>query len=169
MKKILINTIIIYALCFLTHFGYSTFPNFITSIISPVNESVFEHFKMLYMTSIIFSILSLKWTKYKNFYITAYLRAMISTIILAIIYIPLYYTFGEVMAISLIVLFISILITELIIYKIPIKKHYHNFNVLSAIMLIINIFIFTYLSYNPIHGNLFYDTKHKIYGIYKSK
>ena len=53
MKKIIINSSIIFAMCFIFHFAYQVLPNFITSIISPVNESIYEHFKMLFMTTLI--------------------------------------------------------------------------------------------------------------------
>ena len=51
-----IDVFIIFALCFLTHFIYSWFPNTLFSIFFPVNESIWEHMKMLFSAIIIFSV-----------------------------------------------------------------------------------------------------------------
>ena len=49
LKKIkIIGIITIFALSFLYHFLYQWFPNPIFSIIFPVNESIWEHMKLLY-------------------------------------------------------------------------------------------------------------------------
>lgn len=169
MKKVLFNSVVIFLLCFITHFAFDLFPNFITVIFSPVNESIFEHFKMLYSTSFIFSLISLLYKKSDNFFIKAYLRSMLSIIILAIIYLPVNYLFGEILPLTLIILFISIFITEIIIKNIPNKKHYKVLNIICAILLITNLVVFVILSYNPLHNYLFYDSQHKVYGLYKSK
>ena len=165
MKKEFINSIIIFLICCLIHFTYSTFPNVITSIISPVNESIWEHFKMLFSSSVIYSAITLIWSKEKNFFLKTYLRSMLSTLILAIIYLPIYYIFGEHLIITLIILFLSILTTEIIINKIPKKKNYYILNIISSITLIINLIIFIYLTYHPLHYDIFYDTENKQYGI----
>ena len=41
----------------LLHFLYSTYPTFFTALISPVNESTWEHLKLLFMPSALFSVL----------------------------------------------------------------------------------------------------------------
>ena len=56
-KMIFVNTIITFLLCFLTHFLYEWFPNPVFSIFFPVNESIWEHMKMLYTTFLIYSII----------------------------------------------------------------------------------------------------------------
>jgi len=52
-----INTIVTFLLCFLAHFMYDWFPNPIFSIIFPVNESIWEHMKMLYTVILIYGII----------------------------------------------------------------------------------------------------------------
>ena len=67
MKKIkILITIIIFILSFPIHFIYNIFPNFITSIFFPLNESIFEHMKIIYTSILISSIIEYLIYKYKN-------------------------------------------------------------------------------------------------------
>ena len=49
--------IIAFALCFPLHFIYDKFPNFITSIFAPVNESIWEHMKIIFTSTLIYGIM----------------------------------------------------------------------------------------------------------------
>ena len=53
-KSKVISTITIFALCFVFHFVYDALPSPITAIFFPVNESIWEHIKMLF-SAIIFN------------------------------------------------------------------------------------------------------------------
>ena len=64
---------------------------------------------------------------------------------------------------SLIILGISIFISEWLVNKLPIEKH--HFNVIGAILIILNFIIFTYLTYHPVKIDLFYDHNANKYGI----
>lgn len=168
MKKIIKNSIIIFLLSSIFHFIYNIFPNNITALLFPVNESIWEHFKLLYTTGIIFSILNIFITKEKNnFFLNTLLRSLLLVIILSIIYLPIYYLFGENLIVTLIILFITILITEYILSKINNKKHYKTLNLISAIVLIIIYITFMYLTYNPLYNSLFLDPQSKTYGLNK--
>ena len=58
LKKIKIVSIFgMFILCFLTHFLYNFFPNTLFSIFFPVNESIWEHMKMMTSSILIWSIL----------------------------------------------------------------------------------------------------------------
>ena len=50
----ILGTIFAFILCFPLHYLYNYFPCFITSVVSPVNESIWEHMKILF-TSILIS------------------------------------------------------------------------------------------------------------------
>lgn len=165
IKKIIMNTVILFLLCNLLHFGYDIFPNFITSIFCPVNESIWEHLKMIFSASVIFSMISRLFTKDSVFFIKGYLRGMFTIIILLILYLPLYYKFGEILIATMILLFICIFITEIIIEKLPLKKHQETLNIIGTILIILNFMIFSYLTYHPIKVDLFYDHNSKKYGI----
>ena len=48
LKKVKIVSIFgMFIFCFLTHFLYNFFPNTLFSIFFPVNESIWEHMKMM--------------------------------------------------------------------------------------------------------------------------
>lgn len=169
-KFILINTIGIFLLNFLSHFLYNLCPNFITSLFFPVNESIFEHLKMLYTTIIIWGLV--EYIIYKknnistnNFLFTLFISAILNIIILLIIYLPVYYLIGENLIITIIILLISIFLTQLFTYNIKEKKKVKLLNFLSLILIPIIFFVFAYLTYNPIENDFFLDKEQNKYGI----
>lgn len=164
LKKIIFNSFGIFILCSLFHFLYDLIPCFITSIFAPVNESIWEHLKMIFSASIFYTLLSNFYYKDKNVFFISYLRGMLAIIILLIIYLPFRALFGEVMIATLIILFISIFLSEIILQKIN-KKHYKILNFISVFLILINFILFTYFTYYPIKTFLFYDTESKKYGI----
>lgn len=81
-------------------------------------------------------------------------------------YLPIYYKIGEKLILTIILLFISIVITEFISYKILCtKKNYTWLNIVSLLMIITLYIIFGYLTYNPIICPLFFDPLNEKYGI----
>ena len=66
-KKILttISVLFIFLIGFIIHNLYELFPNIVTLIISPVNESVFEHMKMIFTSYIVWIILKYNLVKSK--------------------------------------------------------------------------------------------------------
>ena len=58
LKKFkIISIFLIFILCSLFHFGYTIFPNFFTSLIFPVNESIWEHNKIIIASFLVMGIL----------------------------------------------------------------------------------------------------------------
>lgn len=168
-KKILLNTIMIYILCAIFHFGYDFFPCFLTSLFFPVNESVFEHLKMIFTATCFISLLTNIFYQDKNILFKTYLRSMASIIILLLLYLPINYVLGENMIITLIILFISIFLSELIGSRISKKKDYRLINKVSLFLLVLNFIIFAIYTYYPPKMGLFLDKKHDKYGINISK
>ena len=64
LKKILINSILVFLFSFLFHSFYNYLPIFPITIIAPVNESIFEHMKLIF-TSYMFLTLII-YLFYKN-------------------------------------------------------------------------------------------------------
>ena len=64
-KFVLINSILIFLFGFITHNLYNWLPSFIT-VIFPVNESLFEHLKMIFITPVIISIIWYGYTYIKK-------------------------------------------------------------------------------------------------------
>ena len=82
-----------------------------------------------------------------------------------IIYLPFRYLFGEIMIATLIILFASIFISEIITSFISTEKENQKFNIICLILLIINFIIFAILTYYPLKTDLFLDTQSNKYGI----
>ena len=82
-KITIISLIITFLLCFPLHFLYQKIPCFITSIISPVNESIWEHMKILFTSIILIGTIEKIYTKikklnYNNILFYNYINAIIS-------------------------------------------------------------------------------------------
>ena len=113
LKKVkVINVVLFFALSFLWHFIYDWFPNFFTAIFFPVNESIWEHMKIIFGVIVFGSIISLfimnKFKiKYNNFYVEVVSKAVLGVIFYLIIFIPLYKLFGENMFISITLMLIT--------------------------------------------------------------
>ena len=164
-KKIIINTIIIFILNFIAHFTYTLIPTFFTSIFFPVNESIMEHVKMLFTTGVVFTFISYIFIKDNNVFIKAFLRSLILCVILLILYLPIYYTIGENLPLTLVILFITILLEEILFTFIPINKDNNTLNIIGLILLIITYIIFTIWTYFPPKVDLFRDPENNTYGI----
>lgn len=172
-KNSFINAILIFIISFPIHFLYELIPYFLTSIIAPVNESIFEHMKLI-ATSIFFARMIIYFIRKKqglssdNYIFKSFLNVICTIVIFLIFYLPTYYLFiGENMAITLILYFISLLISEAIFQVIWDVKLKHNYNLLG-ILLIVGLYILTtFLTYNPPRVDFFFDPQNKNYGIIK--
>ena len=171
LKKLkIIGTILAFIFCFLFHFLYDIIPSFITSIISPVNESIAEHMKILFngimLSGIIQKIIVIKnKNNYKNICISNFIAAISSIFIFLIIYLPIYNTIGENLPITLIIMLLVIIISQLITIKIIKLKKDLKMEKASIILVIITYFIFYLLTYYPPKISLFMDPKNHVYGI----
>lgn len=171
MKKLKIIGIFgIFILCFLTHFLYEILPCTFTSIFFPVNESIWEHMKMLFTTILLYNVLEFIYIKIKkmqanNFLLASVVSSTLSIPIYLIMFLPIYYSIGENMPITFILLFITIAICQFINYKITTFREIPYQTSLSIIYIIIAYIIFGYLTYNPPKTDLFFDTEDEKYGI----
>lgn len=173
LKKIkILGIIITFIIAFPLHFLYNIFPNTITSIFTPVNESIWEHMKIIFTAQIIYTIIEyfiLKHYKIKvsNQLFNAFFISFISIPIYLIIYLPLYQIFKENMFISISLMFLIFTLAQYLSYIILTKPNIKYLNLISIPLIIICYSIFIKLTYNPPKNYIFYDTKNKIYGIEK--
>lgn len=172
LKKIKIISLFgIFILDFICHFLYDWFPNVLFSIFFPVNESIFEHMKLISSSYIIYSFIELlilrkENIKFNNYIFNIAISIVSNILIFLILFLPIYYKIGENFVITIILLFISIIITQFISFKIlSSKTNYLYLNVISLILIIIIYIIFGYLTYNPIICDFFFDPLNEKYGI----
>lgn len=166
----IISIIGIFILCFIFHFVYDLIPSIITSIFFPVNESIWEHQKLIFSAVIGYGIidyiiLNKFKIKYNNFFTSLFISALLIIPIFFILYLPLYYKIGPKMFLNISIMLIAIIIVEIISYYILKAKSFKNYNVISLILIIISYIVFAYLTYNPLKNELFFDTEDEKYGI----
>lgn len=173
MKKndkifMIISSVVIFILSFLIHNVYEFFPNDFTAIFFPVNESIYEHMKMIFTCYFIYSIiLILIEDKYKknNILFAGICGGILNIILFLIIYLPVYYRFGENMIFTLILLFLTILVTNYIIRFIYEKDDIRALKILSIILFPILFFFIAYFTFKPLHESFFFNPIDEVYGI----
>ena len=110
----ILGLFLIFLLCFPLHFIYDFLPNTLFSIFTPVNESIWEHMKLIFTSYVfygIFDYLLLKKNRisFHNFLLQLFLIPLIGIILYLSIFIPIYNNFGENMLISISLIFLIIL------------------------------------------------------------
>lgn len=169
-KYKILSVFIIFLLMFPLHYVYDKFPNSLTSIFCPVNESIWEHLKLIFTSYMIYGIISyFVYIKNKidvnNFIFDLFITSIINIIIFLIIFIPIYNVIGENLVVTLSIFFVTEIITQFISYFILKKDNIKYLNIISFILIIVSYIIFGYLTYNPIKTELFFDPINKSYGI----
>ena len=171
LKKVLtINIFIIFIITFLAHFAYDVFSIDLFAIFFPVNESIFEHLKMIFSSFLISGVVEYiifkKYDiKYNNFFTNLLVTALSCIIVFLIIWLPIHYRIGENMLMTIIVLFISICISQIIAFYILTSKHNKALNYTSIFLIIIISILFAYFTYNPMINDFFFDPLKEKYGI----
>lgn len=162
-KKNIFMIIFLFLLSFLWHFMYDWFPCVLTSIFFPVNESIWEHMKIIFYCLLIGSVLEKKGN---NYYLNILVKSLVGVLFYLIIFIPLYLIFGESMFISISLMLFTYIIMELLGIKIS-KQEELNIKVLPIIIIILISILFSILTYYPLHNFLFFDSVKLGYGILK--
>lgn len=172
LKKIkIINVVFLFLLFFLWHFMYDWFSNTIFALVFPVNESIWEHMKIIYYCLLMGSILEFVLCKknnikINNFYIEAMVKSILGVIFYLIIFIPFYLWLGESMLISISLMLITYIFMEYIGYKILTGEEM-NINILPVIIIALGCIMFVILTFYPLHNFLFFDEVKFGYGILK--
>ena len=167
-KFVIINTIITFLVGFIVHGMYSWFPSVITSIF-PVNESLYEHVKLIYLSPI-FSVLIIgAFYKYKinNIFFGMLVSIIFNILFFYILYLPIYYLLGNSMIMTLITYFVSIIASNYIYYLVIKNEHNRNYDLPSLIVVFLGIVFLTYFSYHPLKNDFFKDPENNTYGIVK--
>ena len=171
MKKIKIFIIILeFVLSFPIHFIHDKFPCFLTSIFFPVNESIWEHMKIIYTSIVLASIIEYFIYKRKNistnnFIISIPISAIFGIIFYLVIYsiISLFVPHNFFIAIGL--MFITYIFSNIVSYFILNKKEIPNQKELGISLILISYIIFTHLTYYPPKNYLFIDQLTRTYGV----
>lgn len=171
-KEKIISVFAIFLISAFVHFGYEFLPNFVTSLFFPVNESIFEHQKMILTSFLIWGIIEyfiLKKVQHNNLPMSILISSLVCIIFVILIFSPVYLIILEKndnTFITLLIYFIGIVVSQLISFKIlNSKTNYKQLNYLSIFLYIALMIYFAYLTYNPIKNDLFYDFNKNRYSI----
>jgi len=173
IKKVtIISVFAIFALSFLSHFMYEWFPNIFTSIFFPVNESIWEHNKMIFTTMMIWGLIEyfiISNHGKKNFPTALLVSTLVTILTNTLIFTPIYYLMDKQdnIILTMVIYIISIIIGQIVSYKILKSDNtYKNLNTISLISIPIIFTIFGLLTYYPIKAGIFYDYPNNKYGLY---
>ncbi len=166
----ILGLFLIFLLCFPLHFIYDFWPNSLFSIFAPVNESIWEHMKLIFTSYVFYGIfdylfLSKNKITFNNFLFQLFIIPVIAIILYLSIFIPIYNNFGENMIISIGLLFLIIGLEQVLSYYFLQFKEIKYQNIIGIIGIIITYIIFGYLTYNPIENYVFFDMANSKYGI----
>ena len=165
----IIGAIIIFLLCFPIHFLYEMLPNSLFSIFFPVNESIWEHMKLIYTSFVLYGIIDyfwlIKYNKINNFLFQLFFVPLIGIVLYLFIYVPIYNIIGENMIFSISLLFLIIAIEQIISYFLLKTENIKYQGIIGIIGIILVYIIFGYLTYRPIENYLFFDMQNSKYGI----
>ena len=165
----ILSVFIVFGLSALFHFIYRWFPSFITSLFFPVNESIWEHNKIIIGSFFIMALIEkIYFKKKKNALYAGAMSSIFCSILVMLVFTPIFFYVLKTkdnIIITLIIYFICIAISEYINYLL-LKKDYQYQKEKRAIWIWIAAFLLnSILTYYPIHIALFYDFNEKIYGI----
>ena len=171
LKKIkILGVVIITILSFISHFAYDIFPNIIFSFIFPVNESIWEHMKILFTSTLIYSLIEYIILKkynitYNNLPFNTYFIPLMQIPLYLVIYIPLYKLLGESPFISITLMITVYIIGQIVSYNILKEKELKLLNIIIIPVILLSYLGFIYLTYNPPHAYIFYDITEDKYSI----
>lgn len=171
-KYAIINVFLTFIMGFVVHGLYQWFPSIVTSIF-PVNESLYEHIKLIFYSPVIAStilyfIFKYKGKKINNFLFGLFTSTIFNIFIFYLVYLPIYKMMGANLLVTLIIYFITIGISQYLNYLIiNTKVNYKALNLVSLILLFISVVVLTYFTYNPMKNDFFKDPENNSYGIKK--
>lgn len=176
-NKLLKTQIIIIVICLilgtLLHFTYDwSGENSFVGTFSAVNESVWEHLKLLFYPMLILGIIEYFFVKdIANNYIEAKTIGIFVAISLVVIS---FFTYTGILGVNFFILdilifIVSIILGELVAYKLMKRENESNIKtkILAGIILIFLLLSFIICTFNPPEVNLFRDPTTGTYGIEK--
>lgn len=172
LKLLLISIPFLFVLGSLLHFTYEwSDKNKLVAIFSPVNESIFEHSKLLLVPLTFFWGIGYLFLK-SDVNINNYFLGMLTSIVVSIIImITFYYTYKEIIGNSFLWIDIFDLLLSLFIGQVVANHIYVYSNgipcIISIGIIAIIFVVYIYLTFFPFKTPFFYDEKNKIYGINK--
>lgn len=139
------------------------------AIISGVNESVWEHFKIGFWPALIWGIIEffIFGKKVRNFFFAKGISFLVIPAVIATLFYGYTLIFKiESLAIDIAIFFIAIAVAQIVSYRLMLKKERRLYlNIIGVVIIIINIVLFSLLSFFPPECPIFKDPVTGGYGI----
>ena len=156
----IISTIFVMVLGTLLHFTYKwSNNNMLVGIFSPINESIWEHLKLMFFPMLITIIIGYL---YKGKDIDNYLSSkVIGTIVMLSFTIVFYYTYSGILGtnytgVDVSIFFIAVALGQYVSYKLM-KTKFHGNNITATIILLVLLLCFVVFTFFPPNIALFKD------------
>jgi len=174
-KTIIIACIASIALGILLHFAYDwTYENKIVGLVAPVNESVWEHLKLILIPFTIFSIVFYFYTKQKfsNMLLATFLGNVVGMFVTVVLYYLGTMLFGnENMVFNIITFVVGVIasytVLYLSIYNTEFLEETKDSTLVGACALSLLVAVFIIGTVYPIKMELTRDPKSSTYGIFE--
>ena len=143
LKKIkTFNVFLLLILSIISHNIYIFFPNILIAIFFPINESIFEHLKIIFTSLLLtgisdYILFKLNNIKYNNFSFQLYITAISSILIFLNLYLPIHYLIGEYLPLTLFLLLITYILSQIISYKLLKSKELPFLNKISILLILL--------------------------------
>ena len=164
-----ISVILIFLFSSLFHFIYDWFPTFFTSLFFPVNESIWEHNKIIVMSFLVLAIFEkLHYKKRKNVIFTECISSLACMILVMLIFTPVYLYIlktNDNMIVTFAIYIFAIIISQIVSYQLLNKEYNPKLEEFGVILFVIFFLINIIFTYYPPKLALFYDFVHKIYSL----
>ena len=156
----IISTIFVMGLGTLLHFTYKwSNNNMLVGIFSPINESIWEHLKLMFFPMLITIIIGYL---YKGKDIDNYLSSkVIGTVVMISFTIVFYYTYSGILGtnyagVDVSIFFIAVALGQYVSYKLM-KTKFHGNNIIVIIILLALLLCFVVFTFFPPNIALFKD------------
>lgn len=164
-----ISVVGIFLLSALLHFIYDWFPCFFTSLFFPVNESIWEHNKIIVGSFLIWAIVEkLYCKKRKNVIFSECISSLVCMILVMLIFTPVYLYIlktNDNMIITFAIFIFAIIISQIVSYKLLQKEYNPRLEEFGVILFVVFFLINIIFTYYPPKVALFYDYTNQIYGL----
>ncbi len=158
----------IFLLSSLLHFIYTWWPNFFTSLLFPVNESIWEHNKIIIGSFLIWSILEKIYYKdRKNTLWAGFVSSLVCALLVMVIFTPIFYLVLKTqdnIIVTFIIFFIAIAISQYLNYLLLNKTYDKNLERYAIIGFLGVSILNAFLTYYPLDLGIFYDYGKGIFG-----
>lgn len=164
-KRIIISIIVIMIFSFIYHSGYKL----IKIPIFPVNESIWEHGKMIMLSFLSLSIVDKLYFKDEsNILFNNFISSLVCIILDFVIFTPIFLYIlktKENMFVTIIIYILCIICSLVIKFYLMKYKKSHKLELLSIVGYTASMILFIILSYYPLELKIFYDFNKHIYGL----